>query len=65
MEVKNIAREAMSKREEKELFSQFAEDYNTSTLPQSVARMRFVRAQLAPRLCRRSSSCFPVGAFMS
>jgi hypothetical protein len=32
MEVKNISREAMTKREEKELFSEFAEDYNTSTL---------------------------------
>lgn len=36
MEVKNISRDNMTKREEKELFAEFAEDYNTSTLPQSV-----------------------------
>lgn len=33
MEVKGISREQMTKREERELFSEFAEDYNTSTLP--------------------------------
>ena len=33
MDVKHQAREALSKREEKELFAEFAEDFNTSTLP--------------------------------
>ena len=33
MEVKHQAREQMTKREEKELFAEFAEDFNTSTLP--------------------------------
>ena len=33
MEIKHTSRETMSKRDEKELFAEFAEDYNTSTFP--------------------------------
>ena len=33
IEVKHASRDSLSKREEKELFAEYAEDYNTSTLP--------------------------------
>ena len=33
MDIKRTSRETMSKRDEKELFAEFAEDFNTSTLP--------------------------------
>lgn len=33
MEVKHASRDNLTKREEKELFAEYAEDFNTSTLP--------------------------------
>lgn len=69
MEVKNQARETMSKREEKDLFSEFAEDYNTSTLKQSerTARVQGTRvdAGLPDAANRTAHSLSPLIHFCS